>query len=166
MNCSLSPGKIIAISCNQLFDAILVCWLAFLVAACAPTDPVQFKSIRNIALETDSLGSPILKGEALFFNPNHVRMKLKEVKIEVFVNGKKAADVDQKPNLVINGNSEFSAFVEARLNLKEIGLLDTVLSLFGGKKYGIEYIGYIRVRVHGITVKIPINFKDELKLKF
>jgi hypothetical protein len=136
-----------------------------LLYSCAPKERIQFRSIKNITLDTDLSGEALLKGDAIFYNPNHLRMKLKEIKVEVWVNGKKSAQVDQKPDLVIPGVSEFSASVEARLSLKEIGLLDTVLNLFGGKKYEIEYRGYLRVRVHGITVKVPIQYKDEIRLK-
>ena len=144
---------------------MVFCFLTIVISSCVPKQPVEFRAIRNIVVATDSTGEPQLKGEIVLYNPNHMRMKLKEIKVDVFVDGKKAATVDQKPDLVIPAASEFSAFVLARLSLKEIGLLDAVLGLFGGKKYGVVYSGYVRVRVHGVTVKVPIEFKDELKLK-
>jgi len=38
----------------------------------------------------------VLRGEAVFFNPNNVEMKLKEINIEVFLAGEKSAHADQK----------------------------------------------------------------------
>ena len=138
--------------------------LAFLYS-CVPKEPIQFRSIKNITLDMGPGGEALLKGDAVFYNPNHIRMTLKEISVEVWVNGKRSAKVEQKPELVIPEAAEFSASIEARLALKEIGLLDTVLNLFGGKKYQIEYRGYLRVHVHGITIKVPVQYKEEIKLK-
>jgi len=147
---------------------VFVRWVAFFficLSSCVPNDPVQFRAVKNIVLDTGTSGEPQLRGEATFYNPNHIRMKLKEINVEVWVNGKKSAQVDQKPDLAIPGDSEFSVAVVATLSLKEIGLLDTVLSLFGGKKYEVEYRGYLRIHVHGVTVRVPIQYKKDVQLK-
>ena len=82
----------------------------------------------------------------------------------MFVDGKKAARVDQRLNALIKANSEFTVPLEVQLNLKEVGLLDTILSLFGGKKYDIQFVGSMKVTVNGFPVKVPVNHKDLLKL--
>jgi LEA14-like dessication related protein len=116
-----------------------------------------------IDMRTD--GVPALTGDVVFYNPNHLRMKLTEINIEVFVDGKKSAQADQKLNSIVPAKAEFSVPLEIKLSLKELGLLDTVLSLLGGKKYEILCLGYIRVKVHGVTIKVPVNYKDEIRLK-
>jgi LEA14-like dessication related protein len=126
---------------------------------------VVFRGIRNILLEPDAEGVPVLTGDALLYNPNHARMKLKEIKVEVFVDGEKSAVADQRLNALIPASSEFSVPLKIQLTLKKIGLLNTFMSLLGGKKYEIRYFGYIRIRVHGVSVKVPVDFKDEIRLK-
>lgn len=134
------------------------------VFSCTPKEEVVFKGVKNISVEV--LGTdPLLKAEALFFNPNSVRMKLKEIHIDVHVEGKPSAEVRQKLKLAIPANADFAVPLEARLALKEIGLLNTVINLMGGKKYTIEYIGFIRVAMHGITIKVPVRHKEELRIK-
>jgi LEA14-like dessication related protein len=110
-------------------------------------------------------GGPMLRGEAVFYNPNPQRMKLKEINIEVFVDGEKSAHANQKPNSLIPAHDEFTVPLEIRLSMKKIGLWDTVLDILSGKKYEIHYKGYIRVRIHGFAVKVPIDYTDELRLK-
>jgi LEA14-like dessication related protein len=138
----------------------------FSLFSCVPKDPVVFRSVNNVFVDVGSGGSPLLKGDAVFFNPNKTRMKLKEINLEIFVNGKSAAKADQKLDITAPPNSTFSVPLEVRLSLKDQGLLDTVFSLLGGKKYEVQYHGFIRVKVHGVTVKIPVDYKDEVKLKF
>lgn len=136
------------------------------LSSCAPTKPIEFRTIRNISVELDNTGEPLLRGEAVLYNPNKLRMKLKEVKLQITLDGKQSATVDQKPNLVIPSVSEFPVFVEAHLSLKEQGgLMNTMLDFFGGRRYQVLYTGFVRVRVHGVRIKIPVEFKNELRLK-
>jgi LEA14-like dessication related protein len=136
-----------------------------LVSSCLPKEQVVFKSVKNLILDGGTNGDPILKGEAVFFNPNKTQTKLKEINVDVLVDGKKTASVDQQMNLVVPGKSEFTVPIEAKLSLQEIGLLDAVIGFFGGKTYKVQFTGYLRVTVHGVTVKVPVKYNEEVKLK-
>lgn len=146
-------------------SSIIYFLLLVLITACVPKEEVVLRSIANEKLETNSNGDQILKADAIFYNPNNVRMKLKEINIEVFVNGKKAAHTDQKFNSLIKAKSEFTVPLEIKLSLKELGLLDTILSFLGGKKYEIQFKGQLRIKVHGLTFKVPVDHKEEFRLK-
>jgi len=139
--------------------------LFVLAASCVPNEDVVLRSIKNQTLETDSTGEQILRTDAIFYNPNNVRMKLKEINVEVFVNGKKTAHADQKFNSLIKAKSEFTVPLEIKLSLKEMGLLDTILSFLGGKKYEIQFKGHLRIRVHGLSFKVPVDYKEELRMR-
>jgi hypothetical protein len=132
--------------------------------ACVPKEEIVFKGVSDIAVDISDAGKPILKANGYFFNPNKVKMKLKEVDVEVFVDGTKSATVKHELDVTIAGQSDFSVPIVAALVLKQNSLLDAVVGLLGGKKYEIVFKGYIRVRVHGITIKVPVSQKQELKL--
>jgi LEA14-like dessication related protein len=135
------------------------------LAACVPKEEVVLRSIKNEKLESREDGNQILTADAIFYNPNNVRMKLKEINIEVFVNGKKSAHADQKLNSIIKAKSEFTVPLEVKLSLKELGLLDTLLSFLGGKKFEIYFKGHLRIKVHGFTIKVPVEHTEKLSLK-
>ena len=139
--------------------------LVMLFSTCVPDEQVVLRNIKDVVVDAGEGGNARLTAVAIFYNPNRVRMKLKEINVEVLVEGKKSAHAEQKFNVDIPNQAEFSVPLEVQLSLKDMGLLDTLLSLFGGKKYEIHYVGYIRVKVHGITLKVPIDYKDEIKLK-
>ena len=134
--------------------------------SCVPKEEVVFKGVKNISIETDQQNEPILQAEALFYNPNKVQMKLKEIYVDVLVNGKPSAQVRQNLKLSIPAESDFSVPVAAQLSLKELGLLDTIVNLLGGKKYDIQYAGFVRIAVHGVTIKVPFTYQEELRLRF
>ena len=66
-----------------------------IVTSCVPKDTIIFKDVKNLSLDQTDLENAILKGEALFYNPNSSRLRLREINVEVFVDGKKSAYVDQ-----------------------------------------------------------------------
>ncbi len=142
---------------------IILIWVLSL-AACTPKEQVVLKSIENLELMPGKGIDPILKGNAVFHNPNRMRMKLKEIEVDVFLDGKKSARVDQQLNALIKSKSDFTIPVEVQLSLEEIGLMNTLMSLIGGKKYELQFVGHVRVSNKGIPFNIPFNYKRTVKL--
>lgn len=145
-------------------------WLGFVILfglfGCTPKEKIVLRAIENMEFTPAEGGDPVLKATARFYNPNNLRMKLKEVQVDIFIDGKKSAQINQHLNSVIKSKSEFTVPLEVQLALKEIGLLDSLLGLLGGRKYEIRYLGYIRVTVRGAPVKIPIDYSRPIKLRF
>jgi LEA14-like dessication related protein len=134
------------------------------LVACLPKEQIVLKDIRNIEMKAGLGGEPLLNAEAVFHNPNKTKMVLKEINIEVFVDDKKAANSDQKLDTNVPGKDDFSIPLEVKLNLKEIGLLDTLFGLLTGKSHAVRFLGFVRVKIHGVLVKIPVDYKSDLKL--
>ena len=146
---------------NIVFYFLLVIFLT----GCVPKEEVVLRSIKNEKLETAEDGNQILKADVIFYNPNNIRMKLKEINVEVFVDGKKSAHAEQKFNSLIKAKSEFTVPLEVKLSLKDLGLLDTILAFLGGKKYEINFKGHLRIKVNGFTFKVPVNHTEEFSMK-
>lgn len=148
-------------SMKRLF---LFCLVALSVFACAPKEPVVLREVHIRSVEMGQDGkTPLLKADAILYNPNKGSLRLKEIDLDILLNDKPAAKIDQKLNAAIKGRSEFTVPLEVQLSLSDSGLLDTILSLFGGKKYGIRFTGKIKVSVGGFPVKIPVEHKDEIR---
>lgn len=142
-------------------------WLVVLVllAGCVPEEQVVLRAIDNVELAPGKGADPILKADARFYNPNKIRMKIKAIELDVFIDGKKSARVDQKLKSVIKSQAEFTLPLEVQLSMKEIGLVDALLGLFGGKKYLINYKGHIKVTVRGFPLRIPVDYSKEVRLR-
>jgi LEA14-like dessication related protein len=133
--------------------------------SCKPKEEVVFRQVRNIVVEADN-NEPMLHAQAVLYNPNKMRMKLRKINVEVFVDGKNAAKVDQKLKTEIPAEAEFTVPLEVKLNIKELGLLDTILGVIGGKKYKIQFKGSISITYKGLPIKVPVDYKTEARLKF
>jgi LEA14-like dessication related protein len=145
-------------------NKVLIMVLFLVVTSCLPKEDLQFKKVRNIVL-TASGTTPLLRGDLLLFNPNDKRMKLKKLDLVVMLNGKEAGKVDQRLRQEIPANDEFTVPIEVVVSLKEIGLLDAISSILGGKKNIVRIKGKIRGSVNGFTVSVPVDYTEEIRIK-
>ena len=144
---------------------ILAIVLMFLLANCQkPDQDIVLKQVRDVV--ADATSEPTLKAEAVFFNPNRMSGKLKNIDVEIFVNGKKAGSVDKDYTIKIPANGEFSVPLEVKLNMKELGTLDTILGMIGGRKFDIKYVGNLKLSYRGLPVRVPIDYKSQIKVSF
>jgi hypothetical protein len=135
------------------------------IAACErPSEDIVLRNIRDVVVDANS--QPMLKANAIFFNPNKAHGRLKKIKVEIFVNGTKAGHVDQDLKTVIPSRAEFTVPLEVNLAIKELGFMNTVLGVLGGKKFEVRYEGFLKLSYHGVPVKVPVNYKDEVRIRF
>lgn len=129
-----------------------------------PDQDIVLRQIRDVVV--DATSEPMLKANAIFYNPNNVRGRLKKIDVEIFVNGKKAASVDQSLKTSIPSRSEFSVPLEVKLALKELGVMDTIFGMIGGKKFKVRYKGSLRLTYRGLPINVPVDYEDDVRLSF
>jgi LEA14-like dessication related protein len=135
-----------------------------LLGACGPKEDIKFKYVKDVIVDANT--EPLLKGTAVLYNPNKQRMKLRKINVDVYVNDKKTARIDQEPSLLIPSESEFSVPLEVKLNMKELGFMDTLFGVLGGKKMKVRYKGTISVTYKGIPVRIPVDYESTVNFRF
>lgn len=124
-------------------------------------EDLQFKDIRNINYgEKDA--TIVLTGEAVLYNPNNVSLSLREVDLKAFMNEKEAATIKQKMDVKVKARSEFIIPLEAQLSNAD-GLMNTLLNILGQKSNTLKIVGFVKIKVHGVRMKIPISHTEEFK---
>jgi len=151
---------------TRYFLKVSVLFLGLMmVAACErPHEEIVLRQIRDVVVDAST--DPMLKANAVFYNPNNVRGKLKRINVDIWVNGKKAATVDQKLRTEIPAQKEFSVPLEVKLAIKELGFLDTLLGMIGGKKFEVRYKGFLKLTYHGIPIRVPVDYTDTVRISF
>lgn len=146
-------------------NVFLIFFLVVAVSACKkPEEDIVLRHIRDVVV--DAASEPMLKANAVFYNPNDMRGKLKKINVEIFVDGKKAASVDQEMKTSIPARSEFTVPLEVKLAIKELGLMDTIFGMIGGRKFKIHYKGSLKLSYRGLPINVPVDYKDEVRLSF
>ncbi len=139
--------------------------ILLLLNACKrPDQDIVLKSIKDVVVDASS--DPTLKANAIFYNPNKMRGKLKRINVEIFVNGKKAGHVNEEYNTVIPSQGEFTIPLKVNLAMKELNTMETLLGVFGAKKFDVTYKGSLKLSYHGVPIRVPIDHKDDIKIRF
>jgi LEA14-like dessication related protein len=150
---------------TRLSFLLLIFLIIAIFSGCKkPDEDIVLRQIRDVVV--DATTEPMLKANAIFYNPNNMRGRLKKIDIEIFVNGKKAASVDQSLKTSIPAAAEFTVPLEVKLAIKEMGVMDTIFGMIGGKTFKIHYKGSLKLSYRGIPINVPVDYKDEVKLRF
>ncbi len=154
-----------SVNLKSLQNHLVVFILSLLLAGCHKLDQdIVLRDIKDVVVDAST--EPMLKANAIFFNPNKIRGRLKNINIDVFVNGKKAASVDQALKMSIPAAAEFTIPLEVKLALKELGFMETILGMVGGKTFKIHYKGSLKLLYHGLPINVPVDYEDDVKLRF
>lgn len=140
--------------------------ITILLSSCAkPDEAPEFKGIRNVVVTKVEGSKAYITADALFYNPNNINMKLKKVDIALSVEGSPVGVVDHKLKTKIPALDDFKVPLEVAFDLKEIGVLNSLMGLLGAKKMEVGYKGYLRVAAHGITIRVPVDDVSEVRLR-
>ena len=135
-----------------------------LFTSCREYQDIEFKQIRDLKVRGIEDGSLIIDGFAEFHNPNRMGIKLRDAEVEVFVKGKKVAELNSSEKVRIRPNGKFEIPLDAKIDMKGSGFVGNVLSLLTKKELELEFKGQIEVSRWLIPKKIPIH--DTQKVRF
>lgn len=158
------PATLSTKDTKSILKALLIAALLLSAGCKKPDQDIVLRHIRDVVVDAST--EPMLKANAVFYNPNDVRGKLKKIDVEIFVDGKRAAAVDQEMKTNIPAESEFIVPLEVKLAMKELGFMDTLFGMIGGKTFNIHYKGSLKLNYRGLPISVPVDYKDEVKLSF
>jgi LEA14-like dessication related protein len=149
---------------NQgLWSMILFALIWGIGMSCKPEEDIVLRQIKDVVV--DATEGPKLQAQAVFYNPNKMRMKLRRITVDVFVDGEKVAAIDQHLKTVIPSQGEFTVPLEVSLAMEDIGLVDTLLGMLGGRKLNVQYKGALKLNYHGMPLRVPVDYKDEVRIR-
>lgn len=147
-----------------LFTVFLVVLVTFY--GCQKPLAPDFKSIENVNVSLNGFTSADLNCDARFFNPNEKAIVLKNVKIDVNVDGRYLTSIDREYDMRLMPNEDFVVPVEANILFKNVDLKDVMALMkntVGTKAF--EFKGNIKVKMYGLNFNIPIDHKENIKIK-
>ncbi len=139
--------------------------LIMLGACNRPEEAPEFMGVTNIKVSRVENTTAHLNGDALFHNPNNVKMVLRKIDVKVSLEGKQVGNIDQNTKIKIPAESDFTVPLDASFDIGEVGVLNSLLGMLGGKTMQVHYEGHVRVTMHGIPFRIPVDYEDDIKLR-
>lgn len=147
-----------------LFFLLLI--LAGLSSCHKPESP-QFKHLENVVVEMQSLSTANLHAEAVLHNPNKNTITIKSADIDILVNEKVIAILEQDFDIKAEGHEDFMIPLDVKIKLKDLNInaIGSALGLFGDKGQEIHYLGKIKVKAYGVPFSVKVDYKDNINLK-
>ncbi|MGB3588895.1 MAG: LEA type 2 family protein [Tunicatimonas sp.] len=146
-------------------------WLTIVVvgiiaASCSAPEAPDFKGIENLKVDVEGLNRARINGDAIFFNPNNRQITLKQVDVEVSVEGQKVKDISREYDITADPNSEVSVPIDVTLTLEDLNmnLLSTAMSMLNGAEKKIRYKGKARVKMYGFSFNVPFDYEDDVNI--
>jgi hypothetical protein len=149
---------------RKIFYVLLA---SVLFSACKFEEPVTFKQIDKVKIESISNGMVNLSAQAVFYNPNELKGKLKDVNILVDLDGKTLATITQSEALKIAENAEFSIPINIEFAMEDVqqGLLKNLVNILSGNFVKLHFVGDIKVSTFVFTQKVDVDYYEEVKLQ-
>jgi hypothetical protein len=147
-----------------LFFSMLI--LVGLISCHKPESP-QFKYLDNVVVNLESLTSANLHAEAILHNPNKNTITIKSADIDIIVDDKVIAVLEQDFDIKAMGNAEFMIPLDVKIKLRDLNLntLGSALGLLGDHGQEIHYLGKIKVKAYGVAFSVKVDYKDNINLK-
>lgn len=144
-------------------------WVLALFAgatACQTPEAPDFEGIQNFKVDVKGLSRAQVNGDAVFFNPNRQKIKIRQVDVSIFVEDQKVKDISREFDIIAMPNSQFTIPIDVSLSLGELNLnlLSTALSMLNGSKKQMRYEGHARVTVNGLPFRVPFKHEEEVEL--
>jgi len=137
------------------------------LSSCHQPESPRFKHLENVVVELESLSSANLHAEAILHNPNKNTITIKSADIDILVDNKVIAILEQDYNIKANGNEDFMIPLDVKIKLKDLNLnaFGSALGLIGNKGQEIHYLGKIKVKAYGVPFSVKVDYKDNINLK-
>ena len=135
--------------------------------SCSDLKEPVFEKIEGLKVHSLKGGKINIRADAVFFNPNKKRLKLRGSHIEIYMKNTKAAVIELRNEIWIGANEEFRVPLKASLPLVngESGLLKDAFSILNGKKEELRFKGYLNLTVKGLRYKVPIDQTETINIK-
>jgi len=139
-----------------------------ILISCSRPESVKFKKIINAKVHSISGKDIVVHADALLYNPNNIKGKVREVVIDVEMDGEKVAEIKREDSLIeVMKNNQFTVPLELIISLKPLkkDLLDRLVKITTTRKLSLHYTGYFRIKVYGFNYKIPVDYNHELEIR-
>ncbi|MEN7549880.1 LEA type 2 family protein [Rapidithrix thailandica] len=134
--------------------------------SCKSFEQPEFKGIENVSLLDLEQDEMQLEADAIMYNPNGIAATVKEIYLKVYIGENEVASMTEEMNVKAPSKENFAIPVKIRFAKKKIynNIMEGLISILSSKKVNLNYQGHIKVKALGVTWKVPMRQKQELKL--
>ena len=142
---------------------IVVLLLFFCLPWSHGIDEPDFIEARNFRLGSIGLKESVVQSDLYYYNPNGISLNLKEVDLDVFLNGKYAGHSYLDTIVHIPARDTFFVPVSVRVDMKSVFPNALVLLMNDSMELRIE--GKLKLGKAGLFINFPVRYKENVSIR-
>ena len=139
-----------------------------LLYSCKPIEPVEFKEIKNVRLNTLSDNQLKISADIILDNPNKVKITVTKLNLDILADGIPLVYINDNLSKNLDGENESTLNITGDIDVKNLEkFLNNrgIALLLGSENPSLKFKGTIEAKAYGIREIINIdfslnNFKD------
>ena len=139
-----------------------------LLYSCKPIEPVEFKEIKNVRLNTLSDNQLKISADIILDNPNKVKITVTKLNLDILADGIPLVYINDNLSKNLDGENESTLNITGEIDVKNLEkFLNNrgIALLLGSENPSLKFKGTIEAKAYGIREIINIdfslnNFKD------
>jgi len=150
---------------RNIYTISLLLFLFLISTGCQP-EQVEFIKIDNPAVLGTEGHYIRIEADAILFNPNKTRGKVKEIDIVVSFKEQQVAHVQETSSVQVGAEQQFVIPLSMLLDMEKIqsNWLSNLVSILREKSLELHFSGYIKIKIHGIGYRVPVNYTERINL--
>ena len=139
--------------------------LVFALSSCKIYPP-EYKRVENFRLERIDKDGFKVFGNIVMYNPNKMRVRLRDMHMEVKMNGKHVANAEQLIEVPIKGKSEFGVPLDIAIK-PDMSLWEGVKDVFKiltKQEMDVTLEGDVLVKAYGHHFAVPIQQNEKVDI--
>ena len=163
----MQKSAVLSNCANLLSKTRLVKILFFVVFFLLPDphgfDDPEFIEARNFRLASIGLKESTVQTDLYYYNPNGISLNLKEVDLNVYLNGKYAGHSLLDTMVHIPAKDTFLVPVSVKVDMKSV--FPNALALLMNDSMELRIEGKLKLGKAGIFVNVPVNYRENVSIR-
>ena len=157
--------ELVEMTARRMKNSFVLIIVLLVVASCSP-EPAEFREITNARIVSSTGDLAKVKADALFYNPNKRSGKVQRIDLVVTFKDEEMAHINEDSQVKVGGMEEFIIPLDINLDLKKIqdNWLSNLVTIIQDQSVELHFKGSIKVKVHGIGYKIPVDYTEKIEL--
>ena len=158
---------IVDVMMTMIEPRTILIYLIFLsLAGCKKLQTPDFVTVKEVKVVSLDKKKVVLEGIAIFSNPNDFKLQVKEIAVDVTINEVAMGQVNQLQDFDVPANADFEVPMVIAFAPKDVykDLFSSLLDVLNNKKMEVYYNGFVRMKSLGVTIKVPIDHREEIRI--
>lgn len=153
---------------NQSKIVITTCAFLLCLGCQSFVKDIEFKRLEKVSISNIKNKNASLKGTFVLYNPNPVKIDLKNANFDVWLDGKEIGKISQTIDALLPAKGEADVTLEMDIDLADVwtiekgGILDMGLKLLRNEDLIVRYKGAFKTGKSAVS--IPIKVEETINL--